>query len=160
MSGVISTLLDISRDGAASTVHRTTDPAEVLADAAARAVSRTGITVEVRPGRSAARIAAPSEVVVRALLPIVDNAVQHASSVVVLEAVERPDRIDLVVSDDGQGIEPPRRARLFDPGVSHRAGGAGLGLGIARRVARSLGGEVTLEDSPRGARFVVSLPRR
>jgi signal transduction histidine kinase len=160
MSGVITTLLDISRDGAASTVHRTTAPAEVLADAAARAVSRAGITVEVRPSGSAARIAAPSEVAVRALVPVVDNAVQHASAVVVLEAVERPDRIDLVVSDDGQGIEPPRRARLFDPGVSHRAGGAGLGLGIARRVARSLGGEVTLEDSPRGARFVVSLPRR
>ena len=160
MSGVISTLLDISRDGSASTVHRTTDPADVLADAAARAVSREGITVEVRPGRSVARIAAPSEVVVRAVQPVVDNAVQHASSVVVVEAVVHPDRVDVVVTDDGPGIEPARRGLVFDPGVSHRDGGAGLGLGIARRVARSLGGEVTLEDAPRGARFVVSLPRR
>jgi signal transduction histidine kinase len=90
--------------------------------------------------------------------------VEHGASRVVLEAVDHADRVDLVVADDGPGIEPARRDRLFDPGVSHRDGGAGLGLGISRRVARSLGGDVTLEDPPPnglpGARFVVSLPRR
>src|SRR5205085_5872480 len=134
----------------------------VLAEAARRAVRRAGVVLETRGPHL--RIGAPHEMVLRAVQPIVDNAVQHARSLVVLETVERMDRVDLVVSDDGPGIEADVRSHLFEPGVSHRDGGAGLGLGIARRVARSLGGAVTLDDSPadppRGARFVVSLPRR
>ncbi len=165
MAGVISTLLDISRDGAASATHLTCGPADVLGDAAADIDdAQRGVAVEVRADDATASIAAPREVAVRALQPLVQNAVQHAASRVLLETVEHLDRVDLVVSDDGPGIDAGRRDRLFDPGVSHRDGGAGLGLGIARRVARSLGGDVSLEE-PRedglpGARFVVSLPRR
>ncbi len=162
MAGVISTLLDISRDGSASGAHLTCLAAEVLGDASGQA--NDGIVVEVRAGASSARIAAPRGVALRAVKPVLDNAVQHAATRVVVEAVDHPDRVDLVISDDGPGVDPARRDRLFEPGVSHREGGAGLGLGIARRVARSLGGEVSLEapraGGPAGARFVVSLPRR
>jgi signal transduction histidine kinase len=165
MAGVISTLLDISRDGAASATHLSCRAEDVLVDAAAAVgEAPNGVLVEVRGGATPAAIAAPRGVAVRALQPLVQNAVQHAASRVLLETVEHRDRVDLVVSDDGPGIDSGRRDRLFDPGVSHRNGGAGLGLGIARRVARSLGGDVSLEDAsadgPAGARFVVSLPRR
>jgi signal transduction histidine kinase len=162
MAGVIGTLLDISRDGAASATHLSCRAADVLGEA--EAALPDGVALEVRANGSTARIAAPREVVARAVQPLVDNAVQHAASLVVLEAVDHDDRVDLAVSDDGPGIDAARRAALFDPGVSHREGGAGLGLGIARRVARSLGGDVRVEDpgpdGPPGARFVVSLPRR
>ncbi len=161
MAGVISTLLDISRDVAAAT-HLSCRAADVLGETAAPLPD--GIVLEVRANGSTSRIAAPRVVVARALQPLVDNALQHAASRVVLEAVDHDARVDLVVSDDGPGIAPHRRAALFDPGVSHREGGAGLGLGIARRVARSLGGDVSVEDPGSdglpGARFVVSLPRR
>ncbi len=161
MAEVISTLLDISREGVTSASHLTCLAAEVLGDA--RGQAPDGVVIEVRTNASSARIAAPRALALRAVKPLLDNAVQHATSRVVLEAVDHPDRVDLVVSDDGPGVDPARRDRLFEPGISHRDGGAGLGLGIARRVARSLGGDVSLEapraDGPAGARFVVSLPR-
>jgi signal transduction histidine kinase len=101
------------------------------------------------------------DLVVRAVAPIVDNAARHARHRVVIEAADRPDRVDLVVMDDGEGVDAAVRDRLFDPGVSSRRGGAGLGLGIARRLARSFGGEVELDPSDSGgASFRVRLPRR
>jgi signal transduction histidine kinase len=171
MAGVISTLLDISRDGVVQSTHRSCLAADVLGDAVVEATQNgpDGVALVVRADVSTARIAAPREVVARALQPIVDNAVQHAVSRVEVGAVDDADWVDLIITDDGPGIEPERRARLFDPGVSHRDGGAGLGLGIAKRVARSLGGDVTEgesgDDRPglarlRGATFVVRLPRR
>lgn len=112
---------------------------------------------------STARIAAPAGLVVRAVAPLVDNAARHARSRVVIEAVDHPDRVELVVRDDGEGVAPDVAARLFEPGVS-RAGGAGLGLGIALRVARSFGADVRVDehdaDAGSGASFRVVLPRR
>ncbi len=166
MAGVISTLLDISREPATSASHLGCQASEVFDDATAAigAAARQGVSIEVRAGTSTATIAAPREIVVRAVQPLVHNALQNATSVVVLEAFDLADRVDLVVTDDGPGVDTERRERLFDPGVSHREGGAGLGLGIARRAARSLGGEISLQDPPQdghlGGRFVVSLPRR
>ena len=52
------------------------------------------------------------------------------------------------------------REQLFQPGVTHGSGGAGLGLGIARRVARSFGGEIDLVPGREGAAFRLTLPRR
>ncbi len=78
----------------------------------------------------------------------------------VIEAIDLPDRVELVVADDGDGVAPPVADTLFEPGVSG-AGGAGLGLGIAQRVATSFGGEVDLERAAaQGARFRFRLPRR
>jgi two-component system, OmpR family, sensor kinase len=81
--------------------------------------------------------------------------------------------VELEVADDGPGVDPHVGDRLFVPGLSGPGGGTGLGLGIARRVARSLGGEVSLLGAaglaeageagaaarPGGATFVLRLPR-
>jgi len=166
MSGVITTLLDIARD--ATTEDRATC---VLADvtpallSAAHTAAGEGVEVVDLTRSSSARIAAPAALVVRAASPVIGNAVHHARRRVTLDVVEHNDRVDLLISDDGPGVEPSVRDNLFDPGVSAREGGAGLGLGIARRVVRSLGGEITLDDPVAtgpdlGARFRISLPRR
>jgi signal transduction histidine kinase len=74
----------------------------------------------------------------------------------------RPDRIDVevrepggevevVVTDDGTGIEPLLRPQVFDWGVRSA-------LSVARDLARDLGGDLRLDDVSRGARFVLSLP--
>lgn len=160
MSAVITTLLDLARD-------RTTPGQEGchVADLVPGLVAAAAGRVEVldRTQGSTARIAAPAGLVLRAVAPLADNAARHARSRVVIEAVDHPDRVELVVSDDGEGIAPDVAARLFEPGVS-RAGGAGLGLGIALRVARSFGADVLVDehdgDASSGARFRVVLPRR
>ena len=96
---------------------------------------------------------------VRAVSPVVENAVRHARSTVCLEAVGAASSVELRVGDDGAGVEESVRETLFAPGTAGPGGGTGLGLGIARRVARSIGGDVELGDSDAGAVFVVRLPR-
>ena len=58
-----------------------------------------------------------------------------------LTAVDRPDVVELTVSDDGPGVADELREDVFQPGVTYRRAGR-PGLGIARRVARSFGGEI------------------
>ena len=157
MSGVITTLLDLARDESSEARRRTCTVAELVPALVAAA---GGLRVDDRTAPSAASIAAPRDLVVRAIVPLIDNAVQHARSEITLTAVDRPDAVELRVADDGPGVAEEVRDVVFEPGVTYREGGAGLGLGIARRVARSFGGEITLADGPGAACFVVSLPRR
>jgi signal transduction histidine kinase len=77
---------------------------------------------------------------------------------VTLSASSVASGVTIEVSDDGAGVDPDLREALFAPGMSG-SGGTGLGLGIARRVARSLGGEIELKDSGEGATFALVLPR-
>ncbi|WP_373559061.1 sensor histidine kinase [Streptomyces sp. Ag82_O1-15] len=91
------------------------------------------------------------------------NACRYAHSEVAVRAYRAPDGVRVEVIDDGPGVPRPFASRLFEPGQRADPGdghhGAGLGLPLARRLARSAGGEVTYdpEHTP-GARFVVSLP--
>jgi signal transduction histidine kinase len=105
---------------------------------------------------SGLRVWASTTVVLRALTPIVENALRLADNVAVT-AVARGAVVDLVVQDDGPGVDRMLLPRLFEPGAS--VGGSGLGLALARRVARSAGGDVTYQADPGpGATFVLSLP--
>jgi two-component system osmolarity sensor histidine kinase EnvZ len=101
----------------------------------------------------------------RCLSNLIGNARRHASHVW-LTGIVVADGIDVLVDDDGPGIPPANRARVFRPFVRLDAsrnpltGGVGLGLTIARDVARSHGGDVRLETSPQGGlRARVHLPR-
>src|SRR5437588_8996351 len=101
----------------------------------------------------------------RCLANLIGNARRHGSHVW-LTGMVVADGIDIMVDDDGPGIAPANRARVFRPFVrldSSRnplTGGVGLGLTIARDVARSHGGDIRLETSPQGGlRARVHLPR-
>ena len=66
----------------------------------------------------------------------------------------------LEVSDEGPGIAPELRARLFEPYVTTKPQGTGLGLAIARRIAQEHGGTLDAVDAtPKGTCFRLSLPR-
>jgi signal transduction histidine kinase len=158
MSAVITTLLDLARDTSPSSRRRTCTVADLVPALVAAAGEM--VPVEDRTAPSSASVAAPPDLVVRAILPLIDNAVRHARSRITLTAADRPDAVELTVADDGPGVDVEDRDVVFEPGVTRRADGLGLGLGIARRVARSFGGEITLAEGPGGARFVVSMPRR
>lgn len=68
------------------------------------------------------------------------------------------DRIHLEVTDNGPGVPPEIAARLFEPFVSSKGRGRGVGLAAARRLARGLDGELELCGSERGACFRLCLP--
>jgi two-component system, OmpR family, sensor kinase len=103
----------------------------------------------------------------RMLRNLIDNAVAHAPEgtavKVSAEACEgAPERVLVAVEDTGLGVPEELRERLFEPfirGESERAtSGAGLGLAIAREIARANGGDLALEDRPGPTRFVATLP--
>ena len=100
----------------------------------------------------------------RCLVNLIDNAVRHGEKVAV--SVARGDgAIDIMVDDDGPGIPADKREDVFkaffrlDASRNIETGGVGLGLTIARDIARSHGGEIVLDDVPGGGlRAVVRLP--
>jgi len=100
----------------------------------------------------------------RLLTNLLDNAERHARSEIVVTVRREPEAAVLEVLDDGAGIPPEYRETVFqrftrlDAARSRDAGGTGLGLAIARQIAEAHGGTLTIEDSPRGARFVLRLP--
>lgn len=63
------------------------------------------------------------------------------------------------VADTGPGIDAETRTHMFEPLVTTKVSGMGLGLAIARTLARSMGGDLDLVDQPKGARFRLSLAR-
>ncbi len=155
MSIVITTLVDVARDHAAG-AGSTSVVADVVDEI--RAMVPPELTFIDATTASTARVAGPRDLVLRALAPIVDNAVVHARTTVTLTAVDTARTVEISVRDDGPGVEVGERDTLFDVGASSR-GGTGLGLGIAQRVARSMGGFVYVGEERPGATFCITLPR-
>ena len=98
------------------------------------------------------------------LVNLIGNAVRYAprGSIVLVGLHRGGDQVAISVADEGKGIAPDAHARVFekfervDP---TEPGGNGLGLYIARRLARAMGGDLTLASAPgQGALFTLSLP--
>ena len=99
----------------------------------------------------------------RLALNLSENAVRHTPAATTVKIAVEGDGNEalLIVSDDGPGIAPEQRARIFERFVRRsgdRGGSTGLGLAIVRTVAESHGGSVSVEDAQPGARFIVRLP--
>ena len=73
------------------------------------------------------------------------------------------DASSFAIDDDGPGVADDERERIFEPGRPRTQGangsaGAGLGLALSRRLARTVHGDVYAETSPDGGRFLIRLP--
>ena len=92
---------------------------------------------------------------------LIDNAVHAAGQQghVSVKATATPARVEVAVEDTGPGLDPNIRARLFEPLMTTKAKGIGLGLALVKRIIERHGGTITYEPRDRGARFVVRLPR-
>ena len=99
----------------------------------------------------------------RAVLNLVDNAVEAVGQAgeVTVQTVWLPllSRARIIVTDDGPGIAPDDKERLFVPYFSTKATGMGLGLSIVQQIVADHGGTIWVEDgAPQGSRFVIELP--
>ncbi len=159
MGATMTVLLEISRRQASGARGEITS-GPVLEDAVRERHPDAHLEVDLAQGL---RVHLPADVALRALTPVLDNALRVARHVTLTSTpAAAPGLVALHVHDDGPGVAPALVDDLFEPGTTDRMGsGSGLGLSLARRVARSTGGDVSLVPEDRaGATFVVTLPGR
>lgn len=135
-----------------------------LALTEARRLRGTGVTVDAS-GIGPARVTGDPALLGRVVRNLADNAARHARSKVAIRVTTRAGRVLLQVQDDGSGIPPADRERVFDrfvrldEGRARDEGGSGLGLAIVAEVVGAHGGTVTATDAADGgALFTVDLP--
>jgi two-component system C4-dicarboxylate transport sensor histidine kinase DctB len=97
------------------------------------------------------------------LVNLVQNALdavhQVAVPMILLTVTASPSSVNLTVEDNGAGIDPAVADTLFTPFASAKPEGLGLGLAIARDIAREFGGELVAQDRATGACFALTLVR-
>ena len=144
-----------------------------LGDLARRAVGLLGMKAEekgirIDAPRTDDRAPATGEFrrVLQVLLNLLGNAIRYSpeNSLIWIRVNREGDRAMVTVADQGQGIDAEQQAVVFEKferlGRTD-SGGSGLGLYIARRLARAMDGELTVDSAPgQGARFTLSLPAR
>lgn len=153
MQGVIDALLAAARgEGQAGGVSDVRQAARAAIEASAATAEQKGLRVTlVGEAAEPLRVGAETELVSRALQPLLENAIRHARTSVTLRVDPIDGDVLLHVEDDGDGIAAADAEGIFTPGATD-SGGAGLGLPLARRLARSAGGEVTALPRVNGAR--------
>lgn len=168
MQRLVDDLLLLARGDAGALELRRTEPVDLdelvrTSVTAARAAGERSLDMG---GVQPVQVLGDADQLQRAIANLLDNAVRHARDQVVVTLREEPAGwAELVVADDGPGVPPADRDRVFerfsrvDDARTARDGGAGLGLAIAREIAERHGGALTLDpDSSCGARFLLRLP--
>ena len=145
------------------------DLAEIAARAAAglaAAFTAAEVTLDVVPG-PALPVRVDADRMGQVFANLLRNALQHTppGGVVSLRSERRPEAAVVQVADTGEGIQPGHLERIFErfyrvDGPSAASGGAGIGLTIARGIARAHGGDLTAASAGpgRGATFTVTVP--
>jgi two-component system nitrogen regulation sensor histidine kinase NtrY len=121
--------------------------------------------VELRPrfAPSLPKVSVDPEQMRRVVINLIDNAIEamQQQGVIDIETQHEPanNLVRIVIADNGPGIPPAERDKLFLPYYSTKQRGSGLGLAIVRRIVAEHGGSIDVTDnSPRGTRFAIELP--
>lgn len=165
MERLVDDLLTLARSDAGTLSPRSVpvDLDELVLEEAARVELRGRVRVD-RSRVSGGRVVGDPDHLRRIVRNLLDNAERHAETTVTVELNGTDSAVRLVVADDGPGIAPADRERVFerftrlDDARGRDAGGSGLGLSITRDLVLAHGGDIQVAPSPRGARFEVTLP--
>ena len=138
--------------------------AEADAERFAPLAAERDVHIGVEAGGEPLRAGVDAELLERLLQPLVDNACRYAAGEVTIAVCRDAASVVFKVGDDGPGVRADERERIFEPAVRGSAGtalreGTGLGLALARRLARAAGGSVEALERPDGACFAVRVPR-
>jgi signal transduction histidine kinase len=162
-SNVVTDLLTLARDPARLALHtEAVDLGAIVTrssrDAQAIAASH-GVTLEASP--ASAIVDGDERRLAELARNLLDNALRHARHRVVIASRRNGRFCEIVVEDDGEGIPPEERERVFERFYrrSNDGAGTGLGLAIVRWIARAHDGTVTAgATAAGGARFVAAIP--
>jgi signal transduction histidine kinase len=169
MRRLVADLLLLARaDARRETPHEPTDLSKVLVEVAGEIGPVSAdheLSIEA-DGDGEAVVDGARDELHRMALNLIENAIRHTPPGTRIRAATdgHGQEVVLTIEDDGPGIPPELRGRIFERfvrGEGDRGGSFGLGLSIVKAVADSHGGSVALEqpESGQGARFVVRLPR-
>lgn len=157
---IISDMLDIVRDRPVS--RRGVAPEELIRSSLEMAPSTVASVKLVNSvGADLPRVFVDPDQVRQIFVNLIANAADAAGEGGEVRILARPvdDVVELVVSDSGPGIDPAIRTRLFEPLVTTKQKGIGLGLPLCRRIAERNGGSISVTAGPLpGAAFAVRLP--
>lgn len=165
MRRLVDDLLLLARlDGQVPVPQREVDLDDVVHKQAARLRKLGRVQVETMP-LPALRVRGDADQLARVVRNLTDNAARHARTTVSLSLREANGEAVLRVADDGAGVPPDQRERIFDrftrldEARGRDQGGSGLGLAISRAIATAHGGSLQLvESGGSGARFELRLP--
>jgi signal transduction histidine kinase len=162
MNAMIDSTLAFARDDARREPRRLVDLGALVGDVC-EDVGDAGGTALYRGPRDVDIMCRPSDIR-RVITNLVDNAVKYGGSARV-DILRENERVVIAIDDDGPGIPPQELERVFapfyrlDPSRNPGKAGVGLGLSVARTIAREHGGEVTLANRDGGGLGVrVELP--
>ena len=162
MTRTVDALMAAARHEAGLT-HEASDVAEAIRATVAATPSATASPRSRARPRAARAGVRDHDLLVRMVQPLVDNACRYGRSAVDVSVAQVGSSAEVEVADDGPGVTADERERIFEPGARGSAGrtadgGAGLGLALARRLARSVGGDITAGADAPGGRFTLRLP--
>jgi signal transduction histidine kinase len=160
---IVETLVTAAqREAQPQGVSDARDVAEAVVAACADDAGARGVELELVEPHERVRLGVDRDLAERILHPVVENALRYGRSEVHVKVERDGSAILFAVDDDGPGVADHERDVIFEPAVRGSAGrssgdGAGLGLALARRLARAASGDVEAQPGPPG-RFVVRLP--
>jgi signal transduction histidine kinase len=135
-----------------------------VADLARGTAEDRGVRLDVVPMEESVRVRVDPSLVHVVVANLVGNALDFA-----LQGTDGPPRVIVGVDaaagqarvrviDNGPGVADAVRPRIFEPFVTGRPNGVGIGLALSRKIARAHGGDLTLEETFAGAAFRLTLP--
>lgn len=139
------------------------DPAAAAIEACAALAGERGIEIAFDRTSRPIRIGVDADLAGRILQPLVENACRYGRRRVRVEVTQGTSEAVYTIRDDGLGVAAEERELIFEPGARGNAadgdsGGAGLGLSLARRLARAVDGDVEAEPSSSGGIVRARLP--
>lgn len=158
----VAAVVSVNRVGSLDAAPRNLDLAHELDTALSLFAGRLGAIELVRDYRGPMPAHVPQDPLHHVLANVLDNAIKAMPAGGRLGVVARraDERWTIEVSDTGGGLPSHVAARLFEPIVTARPSGAGLGLATAQRLARSWGGEIVHRPGEAGACFAISVPAK
>ena len=161
---LIDEILLASRLDASETDMGTIEEVDLLG-MAAEECARADANLEAPQSQDSLAVPGVGKLLRRVMRNLLENARRHAAGAATLSLHASPQSAVLTVCDQGPGVPPAYREKIFQPffrlpGASERDGGVGLGLALVKSIVERHGGTVRCDSGPAGgACFVVTLPR-
>ncbi len=158
---LVSRLLDLARADMTSAVAGSAIALPGVMQAVVDAFAGDRLTLTITAADALPTVAVPANVIEAVLTGLIDNSQQAGATRVALVAETSGRHVDMTITDNGAGIPPGDRERVFEPFFTSRrtSGGTGLGLPIARSLLEAHRGTIRLDDDAApGSVFRLTLP--